>query len=170
MNRIFLIFLIGIIHCINIKSDTLSTNLNIKNRNPDIKSKPNKSTIQWSLAAAAKLGKYAVISPLNVASRIVRKPIRDVSFWGKALTIYGSYKVHQVKTRVRDSLTLRKGKKWHALHQNRTDAMWNYIHEENSKRMVNLCLGMKGFYLKTGQFLGTRHDFMPKHYTVNSIK
>ena len=31
--------------------------------------------------------------------------------------------------------------------------------------MVDLCLSLRGFYLKAGQFLGTRHDFMPSAYT-----
>jgi preprotein translocase subunit SecY len=38
------------------------------------------------------------------------------------------------------------------------------MHDINSKRMLKLCLDLRGFYLKTGQFLGTRHDFMPKQY------
>ena len=33
-----------------------------------------------------------------------------------------------------------------------------------SDRMLKLCLDLRGFYLKSGQFLGTRHDFMPKIY------
>lgn len=32
----------------------------------------------------------------------------------------------------------------------------------DSDRMLKLCLDLRGFYLKSGQFLGTRHDFMPK--------
>ena len=111
-----------------------------------------------------------IYAPFLLASRIVRKPIRDVNFWGKALTIYGSYKVHQVKVRVQKRLLgHRKDISVEEMHKNRTEMMWNYLHEENSKRMVNLCIGMKGFYLKTGQFLGTRHDFMPEHYTVRSF-
>ena len=39
------------------------------------------------------------------------------------------------------------------------------LHELNSARMVDLCLSLRGFYLKAGQFLGTRHDFMPSAYT-----
>lgn len=111
-----------------------------------------------------------IYSPIQLISRIIRKPIRDVNFWGKALTIYGSYKVHQVKTKVQSKLVgRRRGLNVNQIQEmckNKTDEMYNYLHEENSKRMVNLCLGMKGFYLKTGQFLGTRHDFMPEHYTV----
>ena len=44
------------------------------------------------------------------------------------------------------------------------------IHEKNSRRMINLCLSLRGFYLKTGQFLGTRHDFMPAMYTTKLSK
>jgi predicted unusual protein kinase regulating ubiquinone biosynthesis (AarF/ABC1/UbiB family) len=43
---------------------------------------------------------------------------------------------------------------------------WSPVHELNSQRMIEMCLGLRGFYLKTGQFLGTRHDFMPTHYTT----
>lgn len=39
----------------------------------------------------------------------------------------------------------------------------NYgISPRRSDRMLKLCLDLRGFYLKSGQFLGTRHDFMPK--------
>lgn len=135
---------------------------------------PKRNRSRWhspiisTISAAARLSKSAVITPFTAASYIIRKPIRDASFWGKALTIYGSYKVHQVKSKMGNTFSINRKKdaKWEELKQNRTDKMWNFIHEANSKRMVNLCLGMRGFYLKTGQFLGTRHDFMPKSYTV----
>ena len=42
---------------------------------------------------------------------------------------------------------------------------WDALHEKNSKRMLELCLSLRGFYLKSGQFLATRHDFMPRQYT-----
>ena len=32
--------------------------------------------------------------------------------------------------------------------------------------MLALCLDLRGFYLKAGQFLGTRPDFMPLPYIV----
>jgi hypothetical protein len=31
-------------------------------------------------------------------------------------------------------------------------------------------MGLRGFYLKSGQFLGTRHDFMPPNYTTKLCK
>lgn len=30
--------------------------------------------------------------------------------------------------------------------------------------MLHLCLSLRGFYLKSGQFLATRYDFMPLQY------
>lgn len=41
---------------------------------------------------------------------------------------------------------------------------WEAIHDINSNRMLELCLTLRGFYLKSGQFLATRYDFMPMKY------
>lgn len=35
--------------------------------------------------------------------------------------------------------------------------------------MLKLCLDLRGFYLKAGQFLGSRPDFMPTPYIVRPI-
>jgi hypothetical protein len=43
---------------------------------------------------------------------------------------------------------------------------WDAEHERNSDKMLSLCLDLRGFYLKAGQFLGTRPDFMPMPYIV----
>lgn len=87
-----------------------------------------------------------------------RRPLRDVSFWFRAGHIYTSYKLNQASNIVKK----RVFKKSYADKKNQT---WSQVHETNSQRMIRLCLSLKGFYLKTGQFLGTRHDFMPPHYT-----
>lgn len=73
---------------------------------------------------------------------------RNIQFWSRAIHIYTSYKFFQLHK------TLNKNSRYD----------WDYIHDINSKRMLKLCLDLRGFYLKTGQFLGTRHDFMPKQY------
>jgi predicted unusual protein kinase regulating ubiquinone biosynthesis (AarF/ABC1/UbiB family) len=39
---------------------------------------------------------------------------------------------------------------------------WDEVHALNSDRLLDLCLDLRGFYLKSGQFLGTRSDFMPQ--------
>lgn len=73
---------------------------------------------------------------------------RNLQFWLRAIQIYSSYKTFQLHKVINPN--------------SRYD--WEYIHDINSKRMLKLCLDLRGFYLKTGQFLGTRHDFMPKQY------
>lgn len=47
---------------------------------------------------------------------------------------------------------------------------WKELHEINSMRMLKLCTDLRGFYLKSGQFLGSRHDFMPEEYTSRLSK
>ena len=43
-------------------------------------------------------------------------------------------------------------------------------HDVNSDRLVEMCIFLKGFYVKTGQFLGTRYDFMPRIYCEKLAK
>ena len=65
---------------------------------------------------------------------------RSMQFWARAIHIYGSYKVHQIKSKINNN-------------KNSSSIMsWEDIHEENSKRMMDLCLSLRGFYLKTGQY------------------
>ena len=89
---------------------------------------------------------------------------RSVQFWGRAIRIYGSYKAYQIskfKTKLKGR---RRNDKNSNNNNDSSSPTWDDIHEENSKRMLDLCLKLRGFYLKTGQFLGTRHDFMPIQY------
>jgi len=102
--------------------------------------------------------------------QIFRKPFRDANFWGRAIRIYSSYKLLQLKNGVTRPFYRGTGdndmidgqlEKFQGI----MEGVWNTAHDVNSKRMIDLCLRLRGFYLKTGQFLGTRHDFMPTHYT-----
>ncbi|CAM9749507.1 unnamed protein product [Chrysoparadoxa australica] len=86
--------------------------------------------------------------------------MRTAQFWAKAGKIYFSYKAMQAKVsfqiprmNLSESEAKALAKKW-----------WDEVHAVNSDRMLELCLALRGFYLKSGQFLGTRHDFMPKMY------
>jgi len=110
---------------------------------------------------AGKFSRKASLPFIQLHRLLVGKPIRDLNFWRKALHIYSSYKMHQVKSKVVKIQRIAK-----ILPRNISLDDWQSIHEINSNRMIKLCLGLRGFYLKTGQFLGTRHDFMPKSYTV----
>ena len=140
---------------------------NNKEKQKSIKSYSNAS-MRDNPFLSLKLYKSAAFYPIKIASSLVRKPLRDICFWGRALHIYSSYKIHQMRANVGNSFQLYSDYDdlEHLRRKNLSDFQWNTLHELNSKRMINLCLGLRGFYLKTGQFLGTRHDFMPKHYTV----
>lgn len=92
-------------------------------------------------------------------TRGVKWPKEDMSqfkrgcvFWMRVGHIYFTYKLCQLKT-----FLLRRSKE-------RADAAFEKLHEKNSDRFVDLCLELRGFYVKTGQFLGTRYDFMPRIY------
>ena len=95
--------------------------------------------------------------------QVLGKPIRDVTFWSKACHIYGSYKFMQTRR-------LLMGLPKAPIEYDADEDIWQIVHETNSQRMIDLCLRLRGFYLKTGQFLGTRHDFMPRHYTTKLSK
>lgn len=83
---------------------------------------------------------------------------RGARFWGKAAVIYLSYK----KTQLYCALTLLVTPDEEKEQFRRTT--WEETHDTNSDRLLDLCLDLRGFYLKTGQFLGTRADFVPKIY------
>jgi hypothetical protein len=78
---------------------------------------------------------------------------RGAQFWARAGTIYISYKRLQLECAAR-RLTREERK-----------IAFDHLHEKNSERMLDLCLTMRGFFIKAGQFLGTRYDFMPPAYT-----
>ena len=77
---------------------------------------------------------------------------RALSFWSRITHIYGSYKLTQLEGFIRR----RKKEDQKAIIEN--------LHEINSDRLLDLCITLRGFYIKTGQFLGTRYDFMPRIY------
>lgn len=86
---------------------------------------------------------------------------RRIEFWKRAGRIYSSYKIFQIQQFLQKRLPFLPKPS-----SNDTESAWHKLHELNSDRMLNLSLTMRGFYLKSGQFLGTRHDFMPPEYTT----
>jgi len=70
----------------------------------------------------------------------------------RAAHIYGSYKTAQAHVR----LTMKS--------KEAREDYFQEVHNANSDRMLNLCLDMRGFFIKAGQFLSTRQDFMPEVY------
>lgn len=94
-------------------------------------------------------------SPTNKPIWQQNLAIRRLYFWSHAAKIYTSYKSFQVY----DVIQRRRG----GQEYNSTSA-WHDLHENNACKMMDLCLQLRGFYLKTGQFLATRYDFMPIEY------
>jgi aarF domain-containing kinase len=90
---------------------------------------------------------------------------RDLEFWKRSIEIFSSYKRFQFKQAVSNVALRLQGQ---ALVND--ESRWNELHELNSDRMYNLCVDLRGFYLKAGQFLGTRYDFMPTQYTTKLAK
>lgn len=44
------------------------------------------------------------------------------------------------------------------------DAAWEDRHERAAKAMYDLVIGLKGMYIKSGQYVGTRSDIAPVAY------
>ena len=70
----------------------------------------------------------ATTRPVTVVRKIVRKPIRDISFWGRALHIYSSYKLTQVRSRLvrTGRLKLNSDRK-----NSRVEGLWNRFYNTN---------------------------------------
>eukprot|EP00612_Vaucheria_litorea_P004715 CAMPEP_0171461426 /NCGR_PEP_ID=MMETSP0945-20130129/5880_1 /TAXON_ID=109269 /ORGANISM="Vaucheria litorea, Strain CCMP2940" /LENGTH=496 /DNA_ID=CAMNT_0011987773 /DNA_START=427 /DNA_END=1917 /DNA_ORIENTATION=+ len=92
------------------------------------------------------------------ASLMGKTPFRGVKFWLRAANIYFSYKKAQLYCNFFIPLVDEHEK------EELRKITWQETHDLNSDRLLALCLDLRGFYLKTGQFLGTRHDFMPQVY------
>lgn len=78
---------------------------------------------------------------------------RAASFWQRASSIYLSYKVTQVTAatvRVAGGMSEDAAK----------ERLWLPQHERAGKAMFDLASSLSGFYLKVGQFLNVREDFV----------
>lgn len=88
---------------------------------------------------------------------IVHGPVqalfRTTQFWRRATGIYLCYKTAQLKAQVL------KSQGWDA--EKLKQRHWQPHHAWAGEEMYSLCVDMRGFYLKVGQFLGARGDFMP---------
>ncbi|CAI5494972.1 unnamed protein product [Closterium sp. Naga37s-1] len=73
---------------------------------------------------------------------------RIVDFWRRAVLLYGSYKLCQVRVRL--------GR----LSKEQRRAAWEEQHERGAEILHSLCTEMQGFFLKAGQFLA-KPDMSP---------
>eukprot|EP00798_Chlamydomonas_sp_ICE-L_P027625 gene27625-7262_t len=79
--------------------------------------------------------------------------LRTMEFWKRTVGIYGSYKATQVKC-----MAMRMtGRGEEDIKQT-----WVDQHTRAGQEMYDLCIHLRGFYLKAGQFIGSRGDFVPE--------
>lgn len=74
---------------------------------------------------------------------------RSLQFWRLVLPIYCGYKKTQL------ALAFRKKS------QAERDKRWSKRHQWGAEKVYHLCVTLRGFYLKDGQYLGSRTDFIP---------
>ncbi|CAL8461942.1 g1473 [Coccomyxa elongata] len=107
---------------------------------------------------------FASQSPADIASLTTSEPApvskkpwlnikRTTEFWSRATNIYVSYKLTQLRA--------------YAAHFRMTEAeieadIWLPHNQWAGEELYSMCIELRGFYLKVGQFIGTRADFIPK--------
>jgi len=79
---------------------------------------------------------------------------RTSEFWLRASTIYFGYKATQLRAFAAEVTG------WNS-DRIKSD-LWDPQQENAASQMYNLCVDLRGFYLKAGQFLGARGDFVPE--------
>eukprot|EP00889_Picochlorum_renovo_P002607 jgi/Picre1/29637/NNA_005020.t1 len=84
----------------------------------------------------------------------LKKVQRTSEFWIRATSVYAGYKA----TQIRSSL-LRNVLGWSD--ERVEEEVWAKQHEKAAEQMYSICVDLRGFYLKGGQFLGARSDFIP---------
>ena len=84
----------------------------------------------------------------------MKKLSRTSEFWVRATKVYAGYKATQVK-----GALLKSVMGWST--ERIEDEVWSKQHEWAAEQMYSICVDMRGFYLKGGQFLGARSDFIP---------
>lgn len=79
---------------------------------------------------------------------------RTSSFWMRAASIYADYKITQMRAVMLSRLGWAK--------ERVEKEVWDVQHQQAAEKMYRLCVDLRGFYLKSGQFLGARGDFVPE--------
>lgn len=84
----------------------------------------------------------------------LKKVQRTSEFWVRATSVYAGYKASQIR-----STLLKNVLGWSE--ERVEEEVWAKQHEKAAEQMYSICVDMRGFYLKGGQFLGARSDFIP---------
>lgn len=106
-------------------------------------------------SAAASAPRAAMGTPNSTAGELspLKKFSRTAEFWLRATQVYAGYKKTQVEAAFLKTLG------WSS--ERIEDEIWTKQHEWAGEKMYAICVDMRGFYLKGGQFLGARSDFIP---------
>ncbi|WIA37974.1 hypothetical protein OEZ86_001350 [Tetradesmus obliquus] len=91
---------------------------------------------------------------LSKAPQPVQNFVRSTEFFGRVAVIYGAYKATQLKAAV---MRLQGSSA-----EPRVKALWDSQHTWAGEQMYDLAISLRGFYLKAGQFIGARADFVPE--------
>ncbi|KAK9811448.1 hypothetical protein WJX72_004052 [[Myrmecia] bisecta] len=89
----------------------------------------------------------------EIPQNAVQSFLRTAEFWSRASGIYLAYKGCQL----RSQLLTAKG--WDK--QRLEEELWTPHHDWAGREMYSLAVDLRGFYLKVGQFIGARRDFIP---------
>lgn len=87
-------------------------------------------------------------------SGLLENIARTGDFWRRTMGIYAAYKA----TQVRAALLRLQGKDDETINAQ----VWTPQHQWAGEQMYDLCVSLRGFYLKAGQFIGARGDFVPE--------
>ncbi|PXF46419.1 putative aarF domain-containing protein kinase 1 [Gracilariopsis chorda] len=87
---------------------------------------------------------YALLSRLFAPAHA-----RSLRFWKRVIPIYAAYKKTQISLSLQNASPHTRTKRWNKRH------LWG------AEKVYNLCVELRGFYLKDGQFLGARTDLVP---------
>lgn len=121
--------------------------------------------MQRSFEFHIQIASSSVVGALRAAMAAVEDERRDlpervwrtVEFWRRAGGIYLGYKVQQARMAVLDRM-----RKSHPRAPELHLEDWERHHRRAGADMYQLCVDLRGFYVKVGQFLGSRPDFVPK--------
>ena len=85
------------------------------------------------------------------ATGFLASAARAATFWRRAATVYGGYKLFQAKTSAARAA---------GVSEEKIKADWEATHTWAGAEMRDIALGLGGFYLKVGQLLSNRVDFV----------
>jgi len=113
--------------------------------------------VPWGARLARTSVKLTVGVPL--AGLVFPGLPRSQAYWSRFLPIIGGYATKKMSVRRRQSRgTLAKGPD--------TDAEWERHNARAAKDVYAMLTHLGGFYLKIGQVIATKQDFVPKSYAV----